>query len=66
MPHHKSHTEKHGHTTKTEKLKPGDSLSELCEKLKFVAYDAQCGSKCIDEQACPCDDIKKIYEEFCR
>ena len=34
MPHHKSDTEKHGHTTKTEKLELGGPLHTLlCKKL---------------------------------
>ena len=64
MPDHKSDTEKHGDTKKTEKLELGGPLSGLCFELEIVIQKCP---PCIAGTTCrPCNDIRKIYEDFCR
>ncbi len=63
MPHHKSDTEKHGHTTKTEKLELGGPLSELCKKLiNFIEVGGGSNCKRIAGQPSLCD----IIEDHCQ
>ena len=70
MPYHTSHTEKHGHTEKTEKLKShdleGTALSKLCEKLNHITIQVDVCKRNPYNPLCDAMQlIKRQIEEHC-
>ena len=65
MPQHKSHTEKHGDTKKTEKLELGGPHSELCQELKMFIDNLNVPCFRVAGEPSLCGDIQDIIKEHC-